>query len=221
MFDCDGERLIGIVHRPRVSGSRGVVLIVGGPQYRVGSHRQFILLARDLARRGIPVLRFDYRGMGDSEGDRRDFEDIGSDIKAAIDCLFSEINALERVVLWGLCDAASAALFYAHHDSRITGLILLNPWVRSEAGLARVYMRHYYLSRLRNRDFWIQTFTNRRKLRSAIGSLLANSLKVFPDFTAWRSSEDNTERQTEDRESSRSLALRMEDGLRKFENRVL
>jgi alpha/beta superfamily hydrolase len=49
-----------------------VLVIVGGPQYRAGSHRQFTLLARSLAEQGFAVLRFDYRGMGDSTGAMRD-----------------------------------------------------------------------------------------------------------------------------------------------------
>ncbi|MEO6566032.1 MAG: alpha/beta fold hydrolase, partial [Casimicrobiaceae bacterium] len=81
------------------------MIVVGGPQYRVGSHRQFALLARALARVGIPALRFDYRGMGDSEGDRRSFDEIDADIAAAIDTLCREAH-LARVVLWGLCDGA-------------------------------------------------------------------------------------------------------------------
>ena len=48
--------------------------MVGGPQYRVGSHRQFTLMARAFAAAGYPVLRFDYRGIGDSEGESRGFE---------------------------------------------------------------------------------------------------------------------------------------------------
>ena len=40
-----------------------VLVVVGGPQYRVGSHRQFVSLARALARQGMTTVRFDYRGM--------------------------------------------------------------------------------------------------------------------------------------------------------------
>jgi len=52
----------------------GVLIVVGGPQYRVGSHRQFLLLSRRLAAEGHPVMRFDYRGMGDASGAMRGFE---------------------------------------------------------------------------------------------------------------------------------------------------
>jgi len=47
----------------------------------VGSHRQFVQLARRLAKQGYPTLRFDYRGMGDSEGVYRSFENVGPDLQ--------------------------------------------------------------------------------------------------------------------------------------------
>lgn len=53
-FDCQGERLVGILAEP-VTGEPaevGVVIVVGGPQYRAGSHRQFTLLARHFAAHG-------------------------------------------------------------------------------------------------------------------------------------------------------------------------
>jgi hypothetical protein len=46
-----------------------VVIIVVGPQYRAGLHRQFVSLARTLSTAGFLVLRYDYRGMGDSDGE--------------------------------------------------------------------------------------------------------------------------------------------------------
>ena len=63
-FDCEGESLVGILSGARSGVRRGVLVVVGGPQYRAGSHRQFTLLARHLAEYGLPALRFDYRGIG-------------------------------------------------------------------------------------------------------------------------------------------------------------
>ena len=79
-FQCKNDWLYGILSLPEQAVARGVLIVVGGPQYRVGSHRQFTLLARHLAEHGIPVMRFDYRGMGDSEGDRRTFENLEDDL---------------------------------------------------------------------------------------------------------------------------------------------
>lgn len=158
---CGSEELVGILHRPAVPARRGVVLVVGGPQYRVGSHRQFVHLARGLAAEGTAVLRFDYRGMGDSGGTYLGFEHVGDDIAAAVDALVAAVPEVSEVVLWGLCDAASAILFYAAGDRRIGGIVLLNPWVRTVAGEARTYLRHYYLRRLLEPDFWRRVATGR------------------------------------------------------------
>lgn len=154
-FACEGETLIGILHEPEAPQARvGIVIIVGGPQYRVGSHRQFVLMARALARHGWPVFRFDYRGMGDSEGGAKTFEDIEPDIRAAIDTFVERSPGLQGVVLWGLCDAASAASMYCGNDARVRGLILANPWVRTTTGEARAYLKHYYTNRLLQPAFW-------------------------------------------------------------------
>jgi len=154
-FDCAGDPLVGIVAAPDVFHSgTGILVIVGGPQYRVGSHRQFVLLSRELAENGVPCMRFDYRGMGDSPGAARTFEAVDTDIRAAIDAYFRAVPRLERVVLWGLCDAASAAAFYAPSDSRVEALVLLNPWVRTQAGVAKTYLKHYYLRRIFDPKFW-------------------------------------------------------------------
>ncbi|WP_296443774.1 hydrolase 1, exosortase A system-associated [Rhodoferax sp. UBA5149] len=156
LFACEGDTLLGILAKPEIPSEVGVVVIVGGPQYRVGSHRQFVLLSRTLAAAGYAVLRFDYRGMGDSEGEPRNFEAVSADIAAAIDALQQRLPAIKQMVLWGLCDGASAALLYCHetHDPRVSGLCLLNPWVRSETSLARTQVKHYYTRRLRQKEFW-------------------------------------------------------------------
>jgi exosortase A-associated hydrolase 1 len=177
LFGCESEELVGVITRPDGEvGPLGVLVIVGGPQYRVGSHRQFVLLARSLAERGIPCMRFDYRGMGDATGDGRDFETVSKDVRAAADAYFARVPEMQSLVLWGLCDGASAACFYAAIDSRVAGLVLLNPWVRTEQGAAQTYLKHYYLQRLFSRAFWLKLLRGGVKLgQSAAG--LSNAMK--------------------------------------------
>lgn len=169
-FSCNGNWLYGVLSLPESSVSRGVLIVVGGPQYRAGSHRQFTLLARHLAAHGVPVLRFDYRGMGDSEGDVRTFEDLHDDLHCAIDSFLNEVPSLNELVIWGLCDAASAALFYAHQDKRVTGLVLLNPWARTNEGAAKVYLKHYYIARLFELRLWSKILHGRFNYSEAIRS---------------------------------------------------
>ena len=156
---CGHEQLVGVLSAPAAppSNDLGVVIIVGGPQYRAGSHRHFVQLARGIAAAGYPALRFDCRGMGDSTGTPPGFEHQDADIAAAIDALQAAAPSVRRVVLWGLCDGASSALLYLDErgqDPRVDGVCLLNPWVRTEATEAGVRVRHYYLARLMQADFW-------------------------------------------------------------------
>jgi uncharacterized protein len=175
IFDCEGEACVGILTVPPTNYTDpkvGVLVIVGGPQYRVGSHRQFVLLCRALARAGIPVLRFDYRGMGDSEGEVRTFETIDKDIAAAVDALQRE-TGVKHVVLWGLCDGASAALIYGPDDSRVAGIVALNPWVRLAQGSdAWARLKHYYLRRLMSSTFWSKLLTGKLELQGSRKDLM-------------------------------------------------
>jgi exosortase A-associated hydrolase 1 len=205
VFGCGGEALVGVLARPDAPAARGVLIVVGGPQYRAGSHRQFTHLARELARNGIASLRFDYRGMGDSSGAARSFEAVDEDIGCAVDRLLSAVPELRDVVIWGLCDAASAALFYAPRDARVSGVALLNPWVRTEQGIAQAHLRHYYGQRLLAREFWRKVFTGGFDVRAALASLG----KFVMDAAATR------------RTAAGTLPERMEDGLRRFRGRVL
>ncbi len=180
LLACEGERLIAVLAEPNgpANGDLGVVIVVGGPQYRAGSHRQFVHLARTLATAGTPTLRFDVRGMGDSTGAQRSFEQLTADTGAAIGALLSAQPQLKRVALWGLCDGASAALLYLHEraDPCVSALCLLNPWVRSASSLARTHVKHYYRQRLMQREFWGKLVSGRvagAALRSLWGNLKA------------------------------------------------
>lgn len=214
-FACGAGKLIGIVHGVEKPAKRGVLVIVGGPQYRVGSHRQFALLARALADQHIPTMRFDHSGIGDSDEPYRGFETLDLDIASAIDAFVKQCPGLEEIVLWGLCDAASAIMFYAHRDPRITGIVLLNPWIRTPESEARSYLRHYYVKRLFEPAFWRSLVTGRLDVPSSVRSLFG--------FVARRlgfGAQDGTQSPNQ-RHGAKPLPVRMSDGLAKFKGPVL
>lgn len=128
-FLCGQDRLYGILHRPAQPSGAGVLLLAGRPALRSGRHRLFVLLARAWAEAGTPVMRFDYRGSGDSEGEMGTLEMTLDDISAAIDAFQSNMPGLQEVVLWGLCGGAADAILYAPRDARIKGIVLANPWL--------------------------------------------------------------------------------------------
>tara|TARA_R110001583_G_scaffold143203_1_gene295322 strand:- start:33223 stop:34065 length:843 start_codon:yes stop_codon:yes gene_type:complete len=170
-FNAAEKQLNGIIHAGHASVKTGVLVVVGGPQYRVGSHRQFVHLARALAAEGIPVMRFDVTGMGDSEGDKKAFDQLDGDISAAIDAFLMQTPALENVVLWGLCDGASAALIYAPQDDRVSGLLLVNPWLENTQAQAQTQLWDYYLKRLLNVGFWKKLLSGRVDISRSAGEL--------------------------------------------------
>ncbi|TCS38587.1 exosortase A-associated hydrolase 1 [Paucimonas lemoignei] len=217
-FPCQGEQLYGILSLPEHAATRGVLIIVGGPQYRAGSHRQFALLARHLAAQGIPTMRFDYRGMGDSQGDQRNFEEAEDDIRAAVDHFFDSVPGLQEVVIWGLCDAASAAAFYGHRDARVRGLVLLNPWVRTEHGLAQAFLKRYYFQRVLEAGLWRKILRGDFDFVAACRSFTSLLRTARPRATGDASVANASE---ESQSPAASLPGRMYDGLRRFEGQVM
>ncbi|MCJ8322129.1 MAG: hydrolase 1, exosortase A system-associated [Colwellia sp.] len=188
VFQSQNNQLLGIYHQAVDPAHKAVIIVVGGPQTRVGSHRQFLLLARQYAKQGIDVLRFDYSGAGDSEGDVTEFTEITADIGAAVDVLLKQNTSINHITLWGLCDAASAILIYLAKtkDERIKQVILLNPWVRQVSTEAKVYLRTYYFKRFFQKSFWKKLLKGHLKTRSTV-----NDIKNFQRLSKQKQIEHN------------------------------
>jgi exosortase A-associated hydrolase 1 len=214
VFTCQGNRLIGIATQPEKPEAIGVLIIVGGPQYRSGSHRQFTLLARRLAQAGFASFRFDHRGLGDSEGEMHYFEGIHDDIRAAIDSFQATNPAIQKIALWGLCDAASAALYYAHTDPRVIGQVLLNPWTHSQAGAAKARLKHYYLMRLMQKSFWVKLLTGGIKVSQSVDGLKQSAQQASATGAAAQAAP------TDPRHGSIGYIDRMLAGLKAFKGRT-
>ncbi len=178
IFNSNGKQLVAIEHLPELVAQeqpkKGMIIVVGGPQTRVGSHRLFVYLARALAKKGVTVFRFDYRGAGDSEGTVSTFSDIQDDIDAAIKTFQLRHSDITDLALWGLCDAASAILLYLSEkpeQAKIKRIFLVNPWVRQAQTQAKAYLRGYYIKRFLSKNFWQKLLTGKIKTKSTFSDI--------------------------------------------------
>lgn len=147
-IDCGGAQLAGVAHP--AAGRVGVVIVTGGVQTRVGAHRGFVDLADCLSAAGVPVLRFDRRGIGDSDGDDPGFRDSAADIAAAVAAFRNAFPAVQHVAGWGLCDGAAALALHAA-DTGFDSLMLANPWTLDSDGAQEIPPRAAVAARYRNR----------------------------------------------------------------------
>lgn len=174
-FPCAGATLAGSLDEG--GGTTGLLLVIGGSQTRVGSHRMYERLARRLADKGYPCFRFDRRGVGDSDGEDPGFRSSGPDLKAAAEAFRREVPGVGRIVGFGLCDGASALALFGD-DAGLDGLILANPWlVEAEEGApAPAAIRAHYRRRLLSREGWKRLLggaINFRKLWAGLRKLFA------------------------------------------------
>ncbi len=184
-FLSDSKWLTGIIHKPTGAVAecqgKGVLIVVGGPQTRVGSHRQFLLLARYLAGKGYHVMRFDYHGMGDSEGAIDSFFNATNDIENALEQFQTHCPIIDNISLWGLCDAASAILLFCKSDTQqqISQLVLLNPWVTTEHLKAQVMLKNYYLAKLIDKQFWKKCWRFELNLTQSLNAFFVSVKNSF------------------------------------------
>jgi pimeloyl-ACP methyl ester carboxylesterase len=174
--------LVGIIARPSSPPRNSlppddmpaVVILNTGIVHRVGHHRMYVSLSRKLADAGHVVLRFDLSGIGDSEQRNDKLSTIESslaDIKEALDFL-SATGQASRFVLIGLCSGADHAVLYAPTDSRVVGLVLMDPTIPPTP---RYYV-HYILQRLTSLRNWVSVTAGRSGLLSMLRSQLVHRL---------------------------------------------
>lgn len=168
-FTCGGETLVATLDT--AGGATGLLIVSGGNEIRIGAHRGMALLAQKLAARGVPVFRYDRRGIGDSTGENGGFLTSGPDIAAAAAAFRAEAG-VDRIVGFGNCDAASAlALFGA--EAGIDRLILANPWVieRQDDLPPAAAIRARYAEKLRDPREWLRLARGGVNLRKLAGGL--------------------------------------------------
>lgn len=154
-FACARETLAGTLDE--APGATGLLIVSGGNEIRIGAHRGMAMLAARLAARGIPVFRFDRRGIGDSTGENGGYASSAPDIAAAAAAFRGAAPHVTRIAGFGICDAATAlALFGA--AAGVDRLILANPWVveTDDELPPTAAIRARYAERLRDPRQWLR-----------------------------------------------------------------
>lgn len=178
-----GQRLYGMLHRPPSNRAPGlaVVLLSPGIKGRVAPHRLYMKLARRLTDAGFAVLRFDFYGLGDAEGELGETlvadvygaVSVGryvEDTVAAMDWLQHE-HQLSKFVLGGLCGGAITGLYAGARDPRVAALIgFAIPVIQYSSNSTRFQyfstgeqnqFRRGYLRRLLDWKSWLRLLTFR------------------------------------------------------------
>jgi exosortase A-associated hydrolase 1 len=194
-FECQGARLVGMLHRPaRLASTQGVLFVVpGGPQTRTGVCRNLVLSSRRLAELGIVSMRFEQRGVGDSGGRYLGFEFWEDDLRGACEAFRARAPDIEGIVLWGECNAASAVMMNAWRLPDVTGIIMQNPLLRTAETQAKALIKSYYWRRLRQKSFWLKVFqlqfmpwkSLRAFLRLRASARAVGDSVVTQEHTAW------------------------------------
>ena len=151
-FGADGG-LIGTITHPDKPAPEavGMVLFNAGVIQRIGPHRINVKLARTLARHGIPTIRFDMHGMGDSQrpNGRLDYKaQVIEDLRAAMDAL-AAATGTQHFALLGFCSGAMPSYWAAQADPRVRHIILYDAFDLRTSGS---HLR-YFLLRLRSHGF--------------------------------------------------------------------
>ena len=170
-FPCAGETLIGSIDE--ADGTTGLLIVSGGNEIRSGAHRGMALLATALSARGVPVFRYDRRGVGDSSGYNSGYTGAQDDLIAAPPRPFaSRPPRMTRIVGFGNCDAATTLALFGR-VAGIDAIVLANPWVVDDDDPLppAAAIRARYAERLRDPAIWRRALSGDIDIGKAIRGL--------------------------------------------------
>ena len=118
-----GQKLVGMLHASVPEAQAAVISCHGMLSNKDGEKHRW--LANELAQRGIPCLRFDFAGLGESEGRLFDisYSNEMEDLEAAIDWLSK--RGVARFGLFGSSMGGAVALLAAARDERVVAVATL------------------------------------------------------------------------------------------------
>jgi pimeloyl-ACP methyl ester carboxylesterase len=140
-----------------------IIMTNAGTVHRIGPHRLYVELARELAELGFPDLRMDLSGIGDSPVASGD-ENLTypatclADCEAAMRALGESVGA-QRFIVTGLCSGADIAFKLAVKDRRVAGVVMMNPLtfcVQDPTFVEAYKGARYYQNTFFNKWSWIK-----------------------------------------------------------------
>jgi len=134
VFKSGNFEIYGVMHLPHNMSAENhvpaVVFCHGFTGTKVEAHRIFVTMARELEKKGIASLRFDFRGCGDSSGEFMHTTVLGEveDTLHAIEnvCSHHGIDK-DRIGVLGLSLGGAVAAYAAGTDKRVKALALWAP----------------------------------------------------------------------------------------------
>jgi alpha/beta superfamily hydrolase len=136
--------LEGVLHEPpRLEQAPVIVLCHPQPASSDMNDLLTVTLARSLARTGMVALRFNFRGVGNSQGQQTDGRLEPLDLAGAIDIVLTRpgVNTAKVCVI-GHSFGAHIALLYAPFDPRIRTLVAISlPIFRAASGFPKAFER--------------------------------------------------------------------------------
>jgi alpha/beta superfamily hydrolase len=136
--------LEGVVHSPSQI-EHAPVIILCHPQPASSDMNESLTatLARNIAGAGMIVVRFNFRGVGQSQGQQTDGRLEPLDLAGAIDAALMQPGAdVTKICVIGHGFGAYVALLYAPFDLRIRTLIAISlPLFRMTSGIPRQFIR--------------------------------------------------------------------------------
>ena len=171
-FGPTSAQLFSVYHKPRgkkFDQSRATLICAPIGQEYIRTHWSLRLMANQLARKGVHVLRFDYSGMGDSAGSIEQIASIDqwkSDIELAIEELKTRSGA-ETVMLLGQRYGSFLASEVAKYRSDVNSIVCLEPTLNGLEYLNGLREMHRQML-----DLWVckMTSPNDEQFEEILGS---------------------------------------------------
>lgn len=136
-FKLNGHCLRGVLHLPTEFDTDRPALLLLSPGFncRTARYRLYVRIAREAAEFGWTTLRYDPRGLGDSDGilDYKQVSELynkiengcfADDVLAAIEFIKEELG-VNSVILIGVCGGAAAGIFAAAQTESVVGMVFI------------------------------------------------------------------------------------------------